>query len=95
MALNPSVKAELCSIQPSCLDLTEAELLVASTLQVRVQILYAAKPRIFQGAVFDPEWTFIRHHGGQIAVPMMTPNERVLWYFLTQTQPQTSDGVQV
>lgn len=95
MALNPSVKAELCSIQPSCLDLTEAELLVASTLQVRVQILYAAKPRIFQGAVFDPEWTFIRHHGGQIVAHMMTSNERVLWYFLTQTQPQTSDGVQV
>lgn len=95
MALNPSVKAELRSFQPSCLHLTEAELLVASTLQVRVQILYATKPRIFQGAVFDPQRTFIRHHGGPIAVHTMMRNESVLWYFLPQTQPRTSDGVQV
>lgn len=53
MALNPSVKAELCGSSHSCLYLTEAELRVASTLQVRVQILPAAKPRIFKGAVFD------------------------------------------
>lgn len=93
MALNPSVKAELRSFQLSCLHLTEAEPLVASTLQV--QILYAAKPRIFQGALFNPERTFIRHHGGQIAVHTMMQNESVLWYFLTQTQPRTWDRVQV
>lgn len=60
MVLNPSVRAQLCSVKSSRLHLTKADLLVPSILQIPFQILYALRLRSSRGAVSDHRWTFAK-----------------------------------
>lgn len=48
MVLNPSVKAQLCSLKSACLHLTNADVLVPSVLQIPFQIASASELRISQ-----------------------------------------------
>lgn len=76
MVLNPSVKAQLCSLKSSFLHLTNADLLVASILQIPFQIPYVSEPRISQRSCVWPQADFCKatpHN--EIAIPSLMLNE--------------------